>query len=221
MESEESPKKKFICLHCGHIFESEKEAPHCPMCRRKRVIPLDVFKVSVEKHRDVLEKEGILPKVEPDITKETTDTTEVTAGNDASPEVTVTSTEVPAEVTGNITGNADVTVTPESHLLLSKYLSDLDNVDDASNVSDVDNVEPEPAVKPKRKVRRIKKPSGFSVPVKALAIIGIMVLFYWWWTSRHSTSHSNSVSTSSDAGRLRYGSTYEMINRNIGYNAIG
>ena len=60
----EGEKKKFICLHCGTVFESEKEAPQCPNCHRRKVMPFDLFVQSIEKNRDKLKELGVLPESE-------------------------------------------------------------------------------------------------------------------------------------------------------------
>ena len=54
----ESEKKKYFCLHCGTVFESEKDAPYCPNCRRKRVVPLELLRRSLQKYGDELMKSG-------------------------------------------------------------------------------------------------------------------------------------------------------------------
>lgn len=234
--SEENPKKKFICLHCGTVFESEKEAPQCPNCHRRKVMPFDLFVQSIEKNRDKLKELGVLPESEdkPVTPEVSADSGDVTGGADSDSNDTSTSaigdtainvTEpVNDSDTSTVTAEVPVTSeestvtadvgrdngTPESDELLMKYLRDLDD---------------EPEVKPKSSPSRKKKrPRKVTVPVgrsliEVLLFIGLAVLLYKWWTSRQSApTPSGNVD---QVGHPRYGSTYEMINRNIGHRTLG
>jgi len=53
-------KKKYFCLHCGTVFESDKDAPYCPNCRRRKVVPLEILKRSIQKYGDELMKPDTL-----------------------------------------------------------------------------------------------------------------------------------------------------------------
>lgn len=235
--SEESPKRKFICLHCGSTFESEKEAPQCPNCHRRKVMPFDLFVQSIERNKDKLREMGVLPEFEDKlVTPEVATTSSDVAGSNDSgvndtPVPTAGGTGVnvaePVRESGTSVITADVPVTseestvtgdvdrdagdtPESDELLMKYLRDLD-----------DEPEVKPKSSPSRKKRRPRKvtvPVGRSL-VEVLLFIGLVVLLYKWWTSRQSAPSPSSNVDQVD--RPRYGSTYEMINRNIGHRTLG
>jgi len=237
VEGGETEKKKYFCLHCGTVFESDKDAPYCPNCRRKRVIPLELLGDSLKKHRDKLKELGVLPEFEDKlVTPEVATTSSDVAGSSDSgvndtpvptaggtdvnvaepvndsdtstvtPNVPVTSEE--STVTGDVGRDADGT--PESDELLMKYLRDLD-----------DEPEVKPKSSPSRKKKRSRKvtvPVGRSL-IEVLLFIGLAVLLYKWWTSRQSApTPSGNVD---QVNRPGYGSTYEMINRNIGHRTLG
>lgn len=50
----EGEKKKYFCLHCGTVFESEKDAPQCPNCHRRKVVSLELLRRSLQKYGDEL-----------------------------------------------------------------------------------------------------------------------------------------------------------------------
>ena len=224
--SEENPKKKFICLHCGNVFESEKEAPQCPDCHRRKVMPFDLFVQSVERHKDKFRELGILPEskdtsVTPDTVQSVNvsdtpqsdtnvDTASVTPESVTSESVDSVTEPVTSSdsVTSDTVQSVDTSDTPESDELLAKYLHDLDDEPEVK-------LKPSPSRK-KRKPKKVTVPAGRSL-VEVLILLGVAVLVYKWWTSRHSTP----APTSSDVDRRRYGSTYETINRNIGHKALG
>ena len=236
VEGGETEKKKYFCLHCGTVFESDKDAPYCPNCRRKRVIPLELLGDSLKKHRDKLKELGVFPESEdkPVTSEESTDSGDVTGSADSDSNDTSTSaigdtainvTEpVNDSDTSTVTAEVPVTSeestvtadvgrdngTPESDELLMKYLRDLD---------DEPEVKPKPS--PSRKKKRSRKvtvPVGRSL-IEVLLFIGLAVLLYKWWTSRQSApTPSGNVD---QVGHPRYGSTYEMINRNIGHRTLG
>ncbi|RLG44093.1 MAG: hypothetical protein DRN81_05275 [Thermoproteota archaeon] len=58
----ENEKKDWFCLHCGNTFVSDKDAPKCPNCQRRKVIPFDLLKSSIEKYKDKLSELNLLPE---------------------------------------------------------------------------------------------------------------------------------------------------------------
>ncbi|AIU70196.1 hypothetical protein TEU_07540 [Thermococcus eurythermalis] len=66
VEGGESEKKKYFCLHCGHVFDSDRDAPKCPNCGRRKVIPLETLGESLKKHKDKLKELGVLPEPDPE-----------------------------------------------------------------------------------------------------------------------------------------------------------
>jgi len=59
MDEVEGEKKKWFCLKCGHVFESDREAPHCPACHRRKVAPVELLKSAFENYKDVLYDNGL------------------------------------------------------------------------------------------------------------------------------------------------------------------
>ena len=241
-EGGETEKKKYFCLHCGTIFESDKDAPYCPNCRRKRVIPLELLGASLKKHRDELKELGVLPESDTNpVTPEVATTSGDVAGSNGSgangTSVSTTggtgvNVAEPVSDSGTSTVTADVPVTsesavtgdvdrkdvdrPESDELLARYLRDLEDEPEVTSKSAKSESESKP--KPsRRKVRRVTVPVGRSL-IEVLLFIGLVVLLYKWWTSRQSTP-----SPSSEVGQVDrpgYGSTLETINRNLGYRTL-
>lgn len=58
----ENEKKDWFCLHCGNTFVSDKDAPKCPNCQRRKVIPFNLLKSSIEKYKDKLSELNLLPE---------------------------------------------------------------------------------------------------------------------------------------------------------------
>jgi len=215
MESgENTPFKKFICLHCGHVFDSDRDAPKCPNCGRRKVIPLETLGESLKKHKDKLKELGVLPEPDPGPNdpelRETTVEGKVEAKDletskpepEAERKVEESESE-PVQEPQNSEPKDSSDDVPESDRLLAKYLEELEDV-------------PE---KPKPKKSRPKKPKrSITVPVgpsliEVLIVLGAIVLLWKWLSSRFSEPDESNVPRPSE--------TYYQIQRNLGHNVLG
>jgi predicted nucleic acid-binding Zn-ribbon protein len=212
MESgENTPFKKFICLHCGHVFDSDRDAPKCPNCGRRKVIPLETLGESLKKHKDKLKELGVLPEPDPEPKDPEPQETKVEEKVEAKDLETSKSEPVqveqkveeskPIENSGNSELDREV---PESDRLLEKYLEELEDVPK----------KPKPKkLRPKKSKRSITVPAGPSF-LEVLIIIGAIVLIWKWLSSRSSKSDDES-------NVPRPSETYYQIQRNLGHHVLG
>nr|ABR10430.2 DNA binding protein [Thermococcus nautili]AVP12421.1 p24 [E. coli-T. kodakarensis shuttle vector pTNAg]AVP12426.1 p24 [E. coli-T. kodakarensis shuttle vector pTNTrpE] len=216
MESgENTPYKKFICLHCGHVFDSDRDAPKCPNCGRRKVIPRETLGESLRKHKDKLKELGVLPEPDPEPQETEVGKAEVETAGQKDPE---TSKPEPIQVeqkveelkpesdqepqnSESVDSPDDV---PESDKLLAKYLEELEDVP----------AKPKPKkLRPKKSKRSITVPAGPSF-LEVLIIIGAIVLIWKWLSSRSSKSDDES-------NVPRPSETYYQIQRNLGHHVLG
>ena len=217
MESgENTPFKKFICLHCGHVFDSDRDAPKCPNCGRRKVIPLETLGESLKKHKDKLKELGVLP--EPDPEPQDSEPQETTVEGKIEAKDLETSKSEPVQIEQKVEASKpesdqepqnsepkdspdDV---PESDRLLEKYLEELEDVPE----------KPKPKkLRPKKSKRSITVPAGPSL-LEVLIIIGAIVLIWKWLSSRSSKSDDES-------NVPRPSETYYQIQRNLGHHVLG
>ena len=224
VEGGETEKKKYFCLHCGNVFESEKDAPYCPNCRRKRVIPLELLGSSIEKHRDKLKELGVLPEPDPEPmdpepqdakveepTVKVTDSNNVetpTSGSEVEQKVEEPKSDPDpddlesvkdAENSKPENSSDDV---PESDKLLAKYLEELEDVPEKPKKS-----------KSRKRKKSITVPVGPSL-IEVLIILGAIILLWKWWSSRTPKSDDAETNVPRSSGVL------SQIQRNLGPTTV-
>ena len=163
MDEGESVSQKWFCLKCGHVFESDREAPHCPACHRRKVAPLDLLKSALEKYKDTLQDNGLPVQ-------------DVVNSEPVKPEPVQESE--PKHIDDNLSKDSVSTdLEPESDKLIRELLEDAEESEEDKPKKVKRKV--------KQKVKQVKeKVEGISVPKPSSGFLGIIILLgviYFLW----------------------------------------
>ncbi len=165
MDEVEGVPKKWFCLKCGHVFESDRESPHCPACHRRKVAPLDLLKSALEKYKDILQDNGLPVQ---DV---------VNSGFVRSEPIQESELKVDDNLSNDSLSKDSVSTEPKSDKLILELLEDAEESEEDKPKKVKRKV--------KQKVKQVKeKVEGISVPKPSSGFLGIIILLgviYFLW----------------------------------------